>query len=77
MTGRFDGRGGYYRENGIDPIGAFELGLVSREQLLGFYKCNVIKYVARCEYKDDPLLDLEKARDYVDLMIRLYESSGD
>tara|TARA_Y100000310_G_C20153573_1_gene565877 strand:- start:294 stop:506 length:213 start_codon:yes stop_codon:yes gene_type:complete len=34
---------------------------------------NIIKYVARHKFKDDPLDDLKKARWYIDRLIETYE----
>lgn len=55
----------YYAKNGLSPLNAYKLGLLSREELIGFLKGNIIKYVIRCEDKEDPLLDIVKAMDYL------------
>jgi hypothetical protein len=46
----------------IDAIDAWQLG---------FYEGNVIKYVARAKHKNSELEDLQKARWYLDRLIRL------
>lgn len=49
----------------MSPLDAFRMGLLSRDEYIGFIKGNIIKYVVRCEYKGDVLGDLEKAMDYL------------
>lgn len=58
----------YYKKNGFSPIDAFRQGLISQEELLGFIKGNVIKYVIRAGKKDDPVKDINKAIDYLEWM---------
>lgn len=55
----------YYNMNGLSPLEAFEKGLISREECIGFIKGNIIKYVVRCDKKEDVIDDLQKAYDYV------------
>lgn len=56
----------YYGGNGLSPLSAFEQGLISKEEYLGFCKGNVIKYVVRAGKKDnDGLEDIVKAMDYL------------
>lgn len=56
----------YYAKNGLSPLEAFEKGLLSKEEVVGFCKGNVIKYTVRAgEKTDDPLLDIVKAMDYL------------
>ena len=55
----------YYSKNGLSPLKAFQKGLLSRDEYMGFLKGNVIKYIVRCEDKDDPIDDLDKARNYI------------
>lgn len=61
-------------EGGIDPI-TFGQDNLSSEEMNGFYKMNVIKYVARCDRKNG-LEDLQKARDYLNLLIASYEDNS-
>ena len=49
----------------LSPLDAFKQGLLSRDEYCGFIKGNIIKYVIRCEDKDDPMQDLDKAMDYL------------
>lgn len=44
--------------------------LMTREQFLGFLHGNVVKYALRCGHKDDPVKDMEKARQYADWYVR-------
>lgn len=60
----------HYKINGVDLIQSMKQGLVSREEYVGFLKGNIMKYVVRCEYKNDVFSDLDKAMDYLN---RLYE----
>ena len=55
----------YYAKNGLSPLKAFEKGLLSKEEYIGFCKGNVIKYTIRAGSKDDALLDIVKAMDYL------------
>lgn len=59
----------HYKVNGfevIDIIEAFELG---------FHLGNVVKYVLRHDRKGNPLVDLKKARFYLDRKITKLESA--
>jgi len=40
---------------------------------LGFYEGNIIKYVARYQYKEDPVADLKKAAWYLERLISIKE----
>ena len=63
----------HYSKQGIDAIGVMELNY-SREALEGFFAGNALKYIIR--YKDkNGVEDLEKAKDYIDRIIKLYTSS--
>ena len=63
----------YYNSNGLSPIGAMKQGLISKEQYQGFLIGNIIKYVIRAGKKDDAIKDLEKAKDYIDFYIELFQ----
>ena len=65
----------YYKGNGLSPIGAFKQGLISRDELIGFYKGNIIKYVVRAGHKNDAIEDLRKAKSYIDFYLELLDSS--
>lgn len=67
----------YYKGNGLSPIGAFKQGLISRDELIGFYKGNIIKYVVRAGHKNDAVEDLRKAKSYIDFYLELLDSSSD
>ena len=58
----------YYACNGLSPVKAFEQGLISKEEFIGFCKGNVIKYVVRCGKKDDAVKDIDKAINYLELL---------
>ena len=56
----------YYRsDNGKDLFDLFEDGMITKDQVIGFYKANVIKYIVRFEEKNG-LEDLDKAETYLD-----------
>lgn len=63
----------HYKINGLDPIGAFKQGLISKEEYVGFIKGNIIKYITRFEYKGQALDDLHKTQDYLNILIRYME----
>ena len=58
---------------GIDPIAAMEKWMTP-EELKGFYRGNIIKYIARAGKKGDAIDDYAKAQDY---LYRLIELEGD
>jgi hypothetical protein len=65
----------HYHSNGIDVIG-FSEKQFTKEQLKGFYRINVLKYVTRYDKKHG-LKDLHKANFYLNKLINLedgYES---
>ena len=65
----------YYAKNGLSPIQAFEQGLMSKEEYVGFCKGNVIKYTIRAgEKTDDPLMDIVKAMDYLHYLHKALKS---
>ena len=61
----------YYNSNGLSPNQAFEQGLISNEEFIGFIKGNVIKYVVRCDKKGNPIDDIYKAIDYLQLLKKI------
>lgn len=63
----------YYIKNGLSPIQAFEQGLMSKEQYIGFIKGNIIKYVVRCDEKGQVLDDIDKAMTYLKILEDLYK----
>lgn len=61
-------------EGGIDPI-TYGQDNFTPQEMNGFYKMNVVKYVSRCDRKNG-LEDLKKAQDYLNLLIKSYEKRG-
>lgn len=55
----------YYGGNGLSPLEAFKQGLMSKEEVIGFCKGNVIKYTIRAGKKDDAVKDIDKAINYL------------
>ena len=61
----------YYNSNGLSPNRAFEQGLISNEEFIGFIKGNIIKYVVRCGKKGNPIEDIDKAISYLQLLKKI------
>ncbi|MED3623241.1 DUF3310 domain-containing protein [Neobacillus thermocopriae] len=59
----------HYHKNGIDVIGYSELQF-SCEELKGFYRINVLKYVTRYDRKNG-LEDLQKAKFYLEKLMEV------
>lgn len=57
----------HYNAGRIEVIDAIE------DWKLGFHEGNVVKYVARAKYKGSELVDLKKARWYLDRAIQRLE----
>lgn len=65
----------YYKgKDGKDLFARFESGLLTKEQVHGFYVGNVMKYITRYQGKNG-VEDLKKARTYLDRLIRFEEQS--
>lgn len=63
----------YYKgKDGKDLFSRFENGLLSKEQVRGFYLGNVIKYITRYRGKNG-VEDLLKANTYLDRLIEFEE----
>lgn len=62
----------YAGQDGKDLFDRFEDGLLPREETIGFYKGNIIKYVTRFEQKNG-VEDLEKAVTYLERLKKLCE----
>lgn len=60
----------YYNCNGLSPLEAFHLGLISKEEYFGFIKGNIIKYVVRCDKKGNASSDIKKAINYLELLLK-------
>lgn len=58
----------YYSKNGLSPLKAYQQGLLSYGEYIGFIKGNIIKYVVRCDKKGQGLSDVNKAMDYLELL---------
>lgn len=59
----------YYKgKDGKDLFARFESGLLTKEQVQGFYVGNVMKYITRYQGKNG-VEDLKKARTYLDRLI--------
>ena len=57
----------YYNKNGLSPIEAFKMGLLSQEEYIGFLKGNIIKYSVRCDSKNREE-DMEKCKTYAEYL---------
>jgi hypothetical protein len=61
----------HYKTGGIETIDIVKAKL-SKQEFLGFYKGNIIKYVTRANYKNG-LEDYKKAQWYLDKLIKELE----
>lgn len=59
----------HYHQGGIDVI-RFAEAKCTKEELKGFYKINIMKYITRADLKNG-LEDLKKAKFYLDKLIEL------
>lgn len=67
-------RPAYYKgKDGKDLFARFESGLLTKEQVQGFYVGNVMKYITRYQGKNG-VEDLKKARTYLDRLIEFEET---
>jgi len=65
----------YHAESGIEVIDAIESWTQDKGE--GFIIGNIIKYVSRCQSKQNKLTDLKKARWYLNRLIeRLEKEEG-
>jgi len=72
MKQQFDAiRPAHYHTGGVDVL-EYAGHHVSREQLIGFHRINVLKYVTRYDKKGG-VEDLKKAQFYLDKLIALEE----
>ena len=62
----------YCGNDGKDLFDRFESGLMTRDETVGFYKGNIIKYVTRYADKNG-IEDLKKAKVYLDRLIKFEE----
>lgn len=62
----------HYNRKGIEAIQAIEAAL-SAEEFKGYLSGNVIKYIWRKDYKGKPKEDCEKAKWYLERLIKLYD----
>lgn len=64
----------YYKgKDGKDLFARFESGLLTKEQVQGFYVGNVMKYITRYQGKNG-VEDLKKARTYLDRLVEFEET---
>lgn len=62
----------YYHQGNVDVI-KFSEENFSEEELKGFYRMNVLKYVTRFDKKGSAFSDLEKAKFYLDKLVDMNE----
>ena len=62
----------YYNQGDMDPITAFQKGLLTQEEYIGFLKGNIIKYAIRCDNKNG-IEDLDKCINYINYLKELLE----
>ncbi len=59
----------YYNNNSLETIEVIK-GSLSKEEYSGFLKGNILKYVSRADFKGKAVEDLEKAKWYLDELIK-------
>lgn len=62
----------YYQELGLEPLEVMKRTFTI-DELRGFYKGNIIKYLLRAGHKDPAEKDIEKAKNYAILLFETYE----
>ena len=60
----------HYNQGTLETIDMLK-GTLSKEQYTGFLKGNVLKYVSRADYKGNTLEDYNKAKWYLEELIKL------
>lgn len=63
----------YYKNNGKDLLDRFEEGLLTEDEVRGFYKGNIIKYTVRYKNKNG-IEDLLKVKTYTQRLIKFEHS---
>lgn len=66
---------GHYCKGGIECIDAIKASM-TEEAFKGFLKGNIMKYVYRYESKEKPLEDLQKAKWYLERLIKENEQKN-
>lgn len=61
----------HYKAGGIETIDYIE-AKATEEELRGYLKYNVIKYLSRAKYKGNDLQDLKKAQWYLNRLVSKY-----
>ena len=62
----------HYKKGGIECIDYLEAKM-SKEELKGFCKGNILKYISRLGEKDDPVKELGKSKWYINKLLELYK----
>lgn len=61
----------HYKTGGVETIDFIE-AKATKEELRGYLKFNVIKYLSRAKYKGHDLQDLKKAQWYLNRLVSTY-----
>ena len=61
----------HYKMGGVETIDFIE-AKATKEELIGYLKFNVIKYLSRAKYKGHDLQDLKKAQWYLNRLVSKY-----
>lgn len=64
----------HYASSAIQPI-EFMVANFTHEEMVGFLKGNIIKYITRCGKKDDPAKETAKIKRYSE-WLKEYEATG-
>jgi hypothetical protein len=63
--------GKHYKEMSVQPWDVIDS--FTREQRIGFYRGNAIKYIMRMGTKDECMNEIKKARHYLDKLIEVLD----
>ena len=63
----YDPKSAYYDEGGIETFAVIKAKLTT-EQFKGFLIGNALKYLCRAGFKGDEQRDVEKARNYINVL---------
>ena len=64
--------GDHYKAMGVEPWDVIDTWPV--EQRIGFHRGNALKYLMRMGSKDEQLVEVRKARHYIDKLIEILEA---
>lgn len=64
--------GTHYKDMGVEPWDVID-GCFSREEAIGYYRGNALKYIMRMGRKGPALVDARKAKHYLEKLVEVLE----